>query len=320
MPTAGGTISAEDLVRFGNLELLARKVVEGFITGLHKSPYHGFSVEFAEHRAYNPGEPIRHIDWKLYGRTDKLFIKKFEDETNLRARLIVDVSGSMYYPFENTEHASVNKITYAALAAASLADLLQRQRDAVGLSLLDDRIRIHTPARSSRVHLRYLFSVLEEYLKRPPSETRLATALPQHLHEIAESIHRRSLIILFSDLMAGINPNLPLREALQPLFSALGHLIFCKHEVIVFHVVDAATELNLEFDNRPYEFEDAETGERLRLNPVEIKQTYQEQASLFQSLVKGECANLGVDFHQVDVRTDLQEILTTFLVRRQKMF
>jgi uncharacterized protein (DUF58 family) len=320
MPKPAGTITVEDLVRFGNLELLARKVVEGFITGLHKSPYHGFSVEFAEHRSYNPGEPIRHIDWKLYGRTDKLFIKKFEDETNLRARLIVDVSGSMYYPFEKWESVSVNKVTYAALAAASLADLLQRQRDAVGLSLVDDRIRFHAPARSSRVHLRHLFSVLEDYVKRPPSETRYATTLPQHLHEIAESIHRRSLIILFSDLMTGIGSNLPLREALEPLFSALGHLVFCKHEVILFHVVDAATELNLSFDNRPYEFEDAETGEKLRLNPVEIQHVYQEQASRFQTLMKGECANMGVDFHQVDVRTDLQEILMTFLVRRQKMF
>lgn len=319
MPTAAGAITAEDLVRFGNLELLARKVVEGFITGLHKSPYHGFSVEFAEHRAYNPGESIRYIDWKLYGRTDKLFVKKFEDETNLRARLILDVSGSMYYPFENRGATEVNKIAYAALAAASLADLLQRQRDAVGLSLVDDQIRFHTPARSSRIHLRHVFAVLEDYLKRPPSETRHATALPQHLHEIAESIHRRSLIILFSDLMAGLDPNLPMREALEPLFSALGHLIFCKHEVIVFHVVDAATELNLEFENRPYEFEDAETGEKLRLNPVEIKQAYQEQASRFEKLMKGECANMGIDFHRVDVRTDLQEILTTFLVRRQKI-
>lgn len=320
MPTAAGTITAEDLVRFGNLELLARKVVEGFITGLHKSPYHGFSVEFAEHRAYNPGESIRHIDWKLYGRTDRLFVKKFEDETNLRARLILDVSGSMYYPFEKGEGFGVNKITYAALAAASLADLLQRQRDAVGLSLVDDQIRVHTPARSSRVHLRHLFAILEDYLKRPSSDTRYATALPQHLHEIAESLHRRSLIILFSDLMAGLNTNLPLQEALEPLFSALGHLIFCKHEVIVFHVVDATTELNLEFDNRPYEFEDAETGEKLRLNPVEVRQAYQEQAHRFENLMKGECANMGVDFHRVDLRTDLQDILMTFLVRRQKIF
>lgn len=312
-------ITAEDLIRFGNLELLARKVVEGFITGLHKSPYHGFSVEFAEHRAYNQGESIRHIDWKLYGRTDKLFVKKFEDETNLRARLVLDVSSSMYYPFEDSAAAGVNKFAFSALAAASLADLLQRQRDAVGLSLIDDQLRFHSQARSSRTHLRHLFAVLENYLHRAPTDNRHATALPTYLHELAESIHSRSLVIIFSDLMAGLNPSLPLKEALEPLLSALGHLTYCKHEVIVFHVVDASTELNLQFENRPYEFQDAETGEKLRLNPVEIQQAYKQNAYLFKTLMYVESVNMNVDVYFSDIRSDLNEILIKFLLKRQRV-
>ncbi|MCS6978507.1 MAG: DUF58 domain-containing protein [Flavobacteriales bacterium] len=311
-------ITAEDLVRFGHLELLARKVVEGYITGLHKSPYHGFSVEFAEHRAYNPGDPIRFLDWKVLARTDKLFIKKFEEETNLRCRLVLDISGSMYYPFQGD--LAVTKYAFSALAAASLAELLAQQRDAVGLTLVDDQIRYHGPARSSRTHLRQVFTELEKRLNPGSTQALQTTALAQHLHEVAENIPARSMVILFSDLMAGLSQELSLKQALRPLLDALGHLVFRKHEVIVFHVVDASTEFYLQFENRPYEFEDAESGQKIRLNPVEVQREYQALTEEFESLMRVECTQLGIDFHPADIRGGLHQVLHRFMLRRQMMF
>lgn len=307
-------IRAEDLVRFGNLELLARKVVEGFITGLHKSPYHGFSVEFAEHRPYNPGESIRHMDWKLYGRTDKLFVKRFEDETNLRSRIVVDVSASMYYPFDKEPKA--NKYAFSALAAASLGYLLHTQRDAVGLSLVDHEVRVHTPARSSYTHLRYLVGILEQYLNAPPPKPGQPTRLAQHLHEIADKIHSRSLVIVFSDFWGCLTDDDPLKKALAPLLDAIGHLIFCKHDVILFHVLDIPSELQLDLENRPYEFEDSESGEKIRLNPVEIQEVYRQQADAFARTLRMEATQLGAAYHAFNIAEPLEKVLMDFMISR----
>ena len=200
------------LADFGNLELLAKQVVEGFITGLHKSPFHGFSVEFAEHRIYNPGESTRHIDWKLYGRTDKLFTKKYEEETNLRCQLLIDCSSSMFFPKDG-----LSKFEFSVYAAASLIELLKRQRDAVGLSLFNEKLELHTQAKSSLSHHRYLYSELEERLRAYAEQTKKATNTVQLLHDIAELTHRRSLVVIFSDLFDD-----PSR--LDELFQALNHL------------------------------------------------------------------------------------------------
>jgi uncharacterized protein (DUF58 family) len=184
------------LAQFGNLELLANQVVEGFITGLHKSPFHGFSVEFAEHRLYNTGESTRHIDWKLYGRTEKMFTKKYEEETNLRCQIVLDVSSSMYF-----EKDGVSKFEFSVYAAASIIELLKRQRDAVGLTFFSDKIELHTQAKSSVAHHRFLFSELEKRFVQYQSDKSSNTNAIQALHDIAELTHRRSLVVVFSDLL-----------------------------------------------------------------------------------------------------------------------
>src|SRR4029077_6892112 len=190
----------EELREFSQLELLAKQVVEGFITGLHKSPFHGFSVEFAEHRIYNAGEPTRHIDWKLYGRTDKLFVKKYEEETNLRCQLVLDNSSSMHYPEADKKKPELqNKITFSVYCCAAIMNLLKMQRDAVGLSIFSDKIETHTPAKSSTVHHKLLYHKLDEALNFSENKNR-KTAATSALHEIAENIHKRSLVIIFSDM------------------------------------------------------------------------------------------------------------------------
>ena len=215
----------------GNLELLAKQVVEGFIIGLHKSPFHGFSVEFAEHRLYNPGESTKNIDWKVFARTDKLFTKRFEEETNLRCQIVIDASSSMYFPKE----AESNKLQFSSLAAAALMNLLKKQRDAFGLSIFDSAVRNHTKAKSSTAHYRLLLTYLDKLLNNP--EDNKTTAAAQALHQIADSIHRRSLVVIFSDMFEQ-------SEATDQLFSALQHLKHNKHEVILFHVVDKQKEID----------------------------------------------------------------------------
>ena len=258
------TIDQKLIQPFGNLELIAKQVVEGFITGLHKSPFHGFSVEFSEHRQYNTGESTRHVDWKLYGRTDKLFVKRFEEETNLRCQIIIDNSSSMYYPVNkllDIEHP--NKITFSVYAAASLIYLLRQQRDAVGLNIFSDTIELQTPARSNSSHQKMLYYHLEKMLAAYDESAPKKTSAAEALHLIAENIHKRSLVVIFSDMMES-NANT------DELFSALQHLKYNKHEVILFHVSDKGKELDFNFENRPYKFVDMETG-RLNRRPAMVR-------------------------------------------------
>ena len=187
-----GKIDRLKLAHFGNLELLAKQVVEGFITGLHKSPFHGFSVEFAEHRLYNKGESTRHIDWKLFARSDKLFTKKYEEETNLRCQIVIDCSSSMLFP----KDAELNKFEFSVYAAASLIELLKRQRDAVGLSLFTDKLELHTAAKSSMTHHRYLYGELEKRMTNYSETAKKDTNAIQAIHDVAELCHQRSLVVI----------------------------------------------------------------------------------------------------------------------------
>jgi uncharacterized protein (DUF58 family) len=297
-------INREQIVNTGNLELLANQVVEGFLVGLNKSPYHGFSVEFAEHRTYNPGESVRNIDWKLYARTDRLYLKKFEEETNLRCHILIDSSSSMYFPDVNH-----NKLRFSILAAASLMQMLKRQRDGIGLSIFSDKLDFHSPIKSSTSHQIYLHTELGRLLNKemPQKKTNIATTL----HEIAERIHRRSLIILFSDMFdQGDN---------KELFEALQHLKYNKHELILFHTISKEKELNFEFENRPYTFEDMETGEKIKLHPAEVKEMYQKNIKTFYKELKSKCNQYKIDFVETDVDKPIDQILLPFLVRRQKM-
>ena len=307
----GHAIDIQQIQRYSKLELIAKQVVEGFITGLHKSPFHGFSVEFAEHRLYNQGESTRHVDWKLYGRTEKLFLKRYEEETNLRCQLIVDASSSMYFPEINYDDATAfNKIKFSVYAAAALMNLLKRQRDAVGLSIFSNQLNIHSPAKSSVVHHKFLINELEHLINTP--NVNVTTSSVKALHTIAETVHKRSLIVLFSDMMEN-------EGGRDELFEALQHLKYNKHEVILFHTVDKAKELNFEFENRPYQFIDLETGEEVKLNPNEVKETYIKETAKRTKELKHKCLQYGIEFLEVDINQGFHAVLQAYLFKRKKM-
>lgn len=298
-----------DVRQVENIELLAKQVVEGFIIGLHKSPFHGFSVEFAEHRLYNPGESTRDIDWKVYARSDKMFSKKFEEETNLRCQIIIDASSSMYFPADKG-HKGLNKLQFSALAAASLMNLFKKQRDAFGLSIFDSEVRLHTKCRSATSHYRLLLTHLDKILKEDQQQK--ATATASALHQLAESIHRRSLVIIFSDMFDNA-------ESSDDLFAALQHLKYAKHEVVLFHVTDKKHELDFEYENRPYLFVDMESGEEIKLQHQQVKELYVSKVQEYKSTLKMKCLQYRIDFVEADINEGFVPVLQSYLVKRNKM-
>ena len=301
-------INKADLAKFGNLELLAKQVVEGFITGLHKSPFHGFSVEFAEHRLYNTGESTKHIDWKLYGKTDKLFTKKYDEETNLRCQIVIDCSSSMYFGKPN----QLNKLEFAIVSAASFIELLKKQRDAIGISLFSNELEINTPAKSSLAHQHYLLQALEKRLHTYTPNSMRQTNTISCIHTIAELTHKRSLILLFTDLVDNVHNEQAFIEALQ-------HLRHNKHEVIVFHTLEKSSELELELGNRPLKIIDMETGEEMKLQPSEIKKTFADQSKKYFDQIKIKCGQLNIDFVEIDIAQGIEFVLQQYLLKRQKM-
>jgi uncharacterized protein (DUF58 family) len=307
------SIDRERLQQFDSLEFIAKQVVEGFITGLHKSPFHGFSVEFAEHRLYNPGETTRFIDWKLFARTDKMFVKRFEEETNLRCRIIIDNSSSMYFPVKNKISINdTNKITFSIYSAAALINLMHKQRDAVGISLFSNDVELHTHAKSSIVHTKYLYTELERLLPPERLSEKKTTDVSNALHTIAEMIHKRSLVIIFSDMMDHI-------DKLDDVFPALQHFRHYEHEVVLFHVTDKKLEEQLDIDDRPYKFVDMETGEILKLNPVEIRERYQKQFAVIKKELKERCARYRIDYVEADINKGFDTVLTSYLIKREKL-
>ena len=308
------SIDPSRLEPFGSLEMLARQVVEGFITGLHKSPFHGFSVEFAEHRLYNTGESIRNIDWKLYGRTDRLYSKRFEEETNLRCQVFIDHSTSMYYPVAgNPGSGSLNKIAFSVYTAAALINLFHRQHDAAGISIFSESIELHTPAKSTSVHHKYLYGLLEHLLLPISPDTRKKTAAASVIHELADRIHKRSLVILFSDMFDNVSET-------ESLFSALQHLRHNKHEVILFHVTEHRSELDFNFENRPYRFIDMESGEQVKAFPSQIRDKYLESMHGFLTELKLRCAQYRIDFVEADISKGFEQVLLAYLVKRSRLY
>jgi len=308
------SIDHNRLQQFGSLEFLARQVVEGFIVGLHQSPFHGFSVEFAEHRLYNAGESIKNIDWKLYGRTDKLFVKRFEEETNLRCQLVIDNSSSMYYPVcEKPSIDQPNKITFSIYASAALMNLMRRQRDAVGLNIFAEQIGFSSVTKSSSVHFKYLYSELEKMLEPIPVEMKRNTAATAALHEIADNIHKRSLVVIFSDMFEATGSS-------SGLFSALQHLRHNKHEVVLFHVIDKKQEIDFDFDNRPYKFIDLESGRQIKVNPLEVKAEYNRSVQAFTTELKIKCGQYRIDFVEADINAGFEQILLPYLLKREKLY
>ncbi len=295
---------------FKNLGLLAKQVVEGFIAGMHKSPFHGFSSEFAEHKIYNRGESTRHIDWKLYAKTDKLYTKRYDDETNLRCHIIVDNSSSMHYPeMTNFSINNLNKIAFSALAAAALMQMLKKQRDAVGLSVYSDAYDFYAQEKGSERHHQMLLNELSETVISKPLNKETETYT--YLHEIAEKIHRRSMIFLFTDMFQTTEDEVK-------LFEALRHLKYNKHEVILFHVFDREKEYTFNFDNTPKRFVDVETGEHINLYADTVKENYSKKVDAYFTALKLKCAQYKIKYVEANINDDFNHILTTYMVERQK--
>lgn len=295
---------------FKNLELLAKQVVEGFIAGMHKSPFHGFSAEFAEHKIYNQGESTKHIDWKLYAKTDKLFTKRYDEETNLRCHLIIDNSSSMHYPeMKEFSISNLNKIAFSALASASLMHILKKQRDAVGMSIYSDAYDYYAPEKGSERHHQMLLSELSKTVVSKPVNKQTETYT--YLHQIAEKIHRRSLIFFFTDMFQTTADE-------ARLFEALRHLKHKKHEVVLFHVFDKDKELTFDFENTPKRFIDVETGEHINLYPETIKEDYERAVGSYFDILRLKCGQYQIKYVEADITKDFDKILTTYMVERGK--
>lgn len=298
----------EKISSFRHLELLANQVVEGFISGMHKSPFHGFSAEFAEHKVYNAGESTKHIDWKLFAKTDRLYTKAYEEETNLRCHLILDNSSSMHYPkLNDNQQFYESKIGFSVLAAAVLMNILKKQRDAVGLSIYSDTYEYYAPEKGSDRHHRKLLHMLENVLEKPKQTKNTDTIT--FLHQIAEKMHRRSMIVLFTDMFQSGD------EA--ALFNALQHLKHNKHKVVLFHVIDAKTELNFDFDNAPRKFIDLETGEEINIFADNVKAAYEKQAEVYFEKLALTCAQNKIKYIPVHVGKNFEKIVTTYLIEKQ---
>lgn len=307
-----GAATLEEIVQyeqFDNLEFIASQIVAGFITGLHRSPYHGFSVEFAEHRVYNNGESTKHVDWKLYARTEKLFIKQYEEETNLRSYLVIDTSSSMLFPYKS-DH--ISKLHFSVFCAAALIYMFRKQRDASGLCLFSDKIETFTEAKLSVTHLQMMYAHLQSLLKDNAVPLNKPTATSQVLHQLADTISKRALIILFTDMFSNSDP--------EDLFSALQHLRYNKHEVILFHVKDKRMEEQFEFSNRPHIFIDMESGKEIKFSPNEIRETYKQKIAEFYQEMKLRCGQYQIDFVEADIQDNFREVLLPYLIKRSKLY
>lgn len=305
----------EDLEKYKSLDFFARQIVEGFLTGLHRSPFHGFSAEFAEHRQYTTGEPTRNIDWKLYGRTNKLFVKRFEEETNLRCQIVIDHSSSMLFPITGQGNIQTpNKLTFACYAAAALSELLVRQRDATGLSFVSNGIDNQTECRSSRIHQKYLLQLLEKELRQNPAEQivkETSTHIGEALHLTAEQLHRRSLVIIFTDALMAPDDK-------DPLLDALRHLRHCKHEVILFHTLHKKQEIEFDYPNQPMEFIDLENGKRLKIHPGEVVERYRQKMLLQTAEIKEYSIRYRIDYEPIDIGMGVDQVLLPFLLKRSR--
>jgi len=288
-------LNLDVLARISSMQLLAKTVVEGFMLGLHRSPFRGFSVEFAEYRQYAPGDEIRHIDWKVYAKTDRYYVKQFEEETNLACSILLDASASMGY---GSRPEGLTKLQYGASLAACLAYFMAGQRDATGLTVFDDRIRLMLPPRLRPSHLKRLLSELDDLT--PGGDTDIATPL----HQLADTLRRRGMVVLISDLL----------DDPQKVLSALQHFRFAGHDVLVFHVLDEA-EIGFTFEALT-EFTDMETGERLLVSAGGMRDAYLEELRRFLALCRKGCAGMRADYALLNTTTPLAHGLSEYLNRR----
>lgn len=295
---------------FANLELLAREIVEGYISGIHKSPFLGFSAEFAEHSKYYPGESTRHIDWRLYAKTDELYTKRFEEETNLRCHLIIDNSSSMHYPTTaQPDIHALNKIGFSVVASACVMQLLKKQSDAVGLSVYSDTYEYYVNEKGSDRHYRQVYAQLNSLLARPKKTTKTKTYT--YLHQIAEKLPRRSMVLLFTDMLQAETETAALYEALQ-------HLTYKKHEVVLFHVLDQDLETDFKFENNPQRFTDVETGAHIDLYADQVKSLYKKEMEDYLKQIELQCLRYKIQYVPVNVRDSFDTVLQAYLLERRK--
>ena len=295
---------------FGNLELTANQIVEGFISGIHKSPFHGFSSEFAEHKNYNSGESTKHIDWKLYAKTDKLYTKKYDDETNLRCHFIIDNSSSMHYPVLKKQNLDqYNKYWFSAIATASLIQLLKKQRDAAGLSLINNQEYIYHEEKGNKKHFSQIINTLD--LQTTTENSKKRANLKKTINLLCERLKKRSMVILFSDFLNPIEEN-------DEIFEALQQMKFKKHEIVIFQVFDFDKELDFNFDNKPSKFIDIETNQEIDLYPENGSANYQKQIQNLIANTKDRCNQLKINYNLIDINKKFHTIINEFLISKQK--
>jgi uncharacterized protein (DUF58 family) len=293
------------LAKYGRLTLVARNLVQGFLTGVHKSPYKGFSVEFAEHRQYYPGDEIRHIDWRAYGKTDRYYVKEYEEETNLKAHLLVDASGSMSYQGKGE-----SKFRYAQYVAASLAYLMLHQRDAVGLALHDTKIRRLMKPRANAKHLLQLIGALDD--AQPEGDTALAPLW----HQLAEQFKARGLIVILSDCFGAKDQPIPTH--LSELFRAFQHFRHRRHEVLLFHIL-APEEIEFPF-KKWTQFRNLEIpGQRLLVDPQRLRREYRQNFDSFCKDLRNAAGRAHIDYHLLRTDEPADRALGIYLTRRQSM-
>lgn len=292
------------------LDLKARTIVEGFISGLHRSPFYGFSVEFAEHRPYNQGDDFKHVDWKAYAKTERFYVKRYEAETNLRAHVVLDISSSMYFK----HFADWSKLRYAIHFAASLIYMMHRQRDACGLVLFDDEIRQFLPAKSSYSHVRMLYRELEQQLEEEKmrSTEKRSSASANALHELAENLKRRSLVIILTDLFENV-------ESHDKLISSIRHLRHQRHEVLLFNVLEHKSERELDFPDGKFLFEDMESGSELEVIPAQIRDDYKAKVKEYTQNFNIACNEVRADFEEIDTLSPFDLALLAYLNKRKKL-
>ncbi len=298
------------LSQLAPLELRARKIVEGFISGLHKSPYYGFSVEFAEHRPYNPGDDLKHVDWKVYAKTERFYVKQYEEETNLRCYLLLDTSSSMYYKY----FAEWTKLRYGINFGAALIYLMHRQRDACGIIPFSDKIEAFIPAKSSYTHLRLLFGELEKRLEeeKQQAKQKKGTATAEVIHEVAERLNHRSLVVIISDLFEHPDEH-------DNLISSLKHLRHRNHEVILFNIMERKSERELDFPDRRFVMEDMETGSQMEILPAQVREDYKKKVAEYTHRFKMACSEFQIDFEELDTQEAFDLALLAYLNKRKNL-
>jgi uncharacterized protein (DUF58 family) len=288
-------LDPKTLSKISGLDLRARLIVEGYISGMHRSPYHGFSVEFAEHREYAPGDDLKHLDWKVLGKSDRLYIKQYEEETNLRSYFLIDTSESMKF----ASPGKLSKLDYACCITASLAHLLIRQQDSVGLVLFDNAVKRHLPASASPAHLRLLLSELNRIVPAERTDT------GGIFHDLAERINRKGLVVILSDLF----------DDAEKILFGLQHFRHRRHEVIVFHILDDA-EIEFPYD-QPTQFDGYEQWPNLLCDPRQLRKGYQEECRKFTDLLKRGCRNNKIDYVPVNTKNPLDVVLSAYLAARE---